>query len=179
VAPGPPIVVPTVVPTPTPPLDADGDGFPAALECNDNNAAIKPGAFDVPGNGVDEDCNGTDAPLQTMSLSVSWDHSAFAKYTTFSRMTVTNIPRGADVTVTCKGKACPKRATFRRVASGSVNLRTFVRRKKFRVNNTIEVRVTAEGYRGSVKTLKIRSRKKPTVTTRCLAPGATRPTACS
>jgi hypothetical protein len=61
--------------------DADNDGYGNAAvtqvgcaaipgyvtnstDCNDANNAIYPGAVDVPGNGVDEDCNGFDAPLQ-------------------------------------------------------------------------------------------------------------------
>jgi hypothetical protein len=42
-----------------PNVDADGDGFtPGQGDCNDCSAQMNPGAYDYPGNGVDEDCNG-------------------------------------------------------------------------------------------------------------------------
>ena len=41
--------------------DNDDDGFNARIDCNDNNAAIRPGVVDVPDNGIDENCDGADA----------------------------------------------------------------------------------------------------------------------
>lgn len=44
--------------------DRDKDGFSARFgggDCDDGNAGLAPGAEDVPGNGLDEDCSGRDA----------------------------------------------------------------------------------------------------------------------
>ena len=41
-------------------VDGDSDGFNSRVDCNDANAAIRPGAPEVFGNGIDEDCNGRD-----------------------------------------------------------------------------------------------------------------------
>ncbi|MEN8258166.1 MAG: putative metal-binding motif-containing protein, partial [Thermodesulfobacteriota bacterium] len=52
--------------TPPPPAcaDNDNDGFTDAAcggtDCNDNNAAINPGASETCGDGVDQDCSGVD-----------------------------------------------------------------------------------------------------------------------
>lgn len=41
-------------------IDRDKDGFAAEEDCDDLNASVYPMAEDIPGNGIDEDCNGTD-----------------------------------------------------------------------------------------------------------------------
>ncbi|MBX3191635.1 MAG: sulfatase-like hydrolase/transferase [Labilithrix sp.] len=54
--------------------DGDKDGYSARFgggDCNDADPTVNPGALDVPGNGVDEDCSGADTPAPAAPVHVA------------------------------------------------------------------------------------------------------------
>ena len=85
------------------------------------------------------------------------------------------MPRGSTVRATC-AKGCSRTSYVKRDARGTVSIRVLAR-KALKVGTRIRVEVTAPNMIGAVKTLTVRSRKDPSITTRCLPPGARRDSA--
>jgi len=51
--------------------DADGDGYPVSQDCDDLNAAVHPGAPEIKGDGIDQDCNGYDLTIAITKATYS------------------------------------------------------------------------------------------------------------
>ncbi len=52
-------------------VDADQDGYNACVDCNDADPNVNPGAFDVAGNNIDDDCNGKPDDVVTCDANIA------------------------------------------------------------------------------------------------------------
>jgi len=76
-----------------PPIDNDGDGVVAVDDCNDNDAAVLPGATELC-DGIDNDCEGTIDVNATDALTFYADADADGSGNDASTTTACDAPRG-------------------------------------------------------------------------------------
>ena len=105
-------------------------------------AAIRPGARDVPGNKIDEDCAGGDARASQVGGRLSFDFTAFPNGTTrVDRLDRPRAPgRRARRAALQRAAARSARRSARPTATASVNLRKLIR-GRLRTGATLEVRL--------------------------------------
>jgi hypothetical protein len=177
---------PTPTPTPTPggptqqpspPPDAEGDGFPATTDCSDHNDTVYPGAKEIAGNTIDDDCAGGDAPVRLMAtIRNQW--TELRTRVRVDALRVLDAPEGALVEVICAGKRCPfARRSTGVDAKGEARLKKFFKRG-LRPKITLDVRVTYPNTIGRVGRFRIRRVKVPNMQRLCLPPGVTARARC-
>ena len=87
-------------------IDADKDGFFAGQDCNDGNAAIRPGAVEVKGNNLDENCDGLAEPFPTLTSGVAskWDVKG-SKLTMTLLQVTQQFPKGWKARSSARGRS--------------------------------------------------------------------------
>jgi Ca2+-binding RTX toxin-like protein len=160
--------------------DRDGDGYLNEADCAPDNPAIHPGAGEIVGNAVDEDCAGGPAYF-TVEAGISFNfakkrHPARLR---FASLKLNALAKGDRLELRCSGKGCPfKRATLT-ARSARMDLVSRMKRRYLRSGAVLEVRVLRANYNGKVFRLKVTSKPALVQTKLCLAPGASTPTACT
>ena len=161
-------------------VDADRDGTVAGADCDDTNADLRPGARDIPGNGVDEDCAGGDAKRALAGGRLSFEFLAFRNGTTkAARLLVRDLPAGGKAVLHCKGGGCVFRSRAGKRNGDVVNLRRLLKRR-LRAGAVLEVRLSAPDATTRVIRFTMRGRGLlPKKRTLCLPPGVAKPGRCA
>ena len=161
--------------------DVDNDGVPAPADCNDGNAAQRPGLPDRPGDGLDADCRGGDARFPRVLTAVQTRWRLFATHAQFVRLILLDVPPDATVELRCKGGGCFKRTKRIAVPNGAGKraLTSLVRKLELRPKAMLEVRILRPDTIGKVVRYTVRKGKAPPQSRiLCLRPGTKRPRGC-
>jgi hypothetical protein len=178
--PPPPLPKPPPPPPPSGCSDCDGDGYPASVDCNDRLAAVNPGAADIPGNALDEDCSGSAAPFEPLDSTIRYDFRFSPRNTVFTELIVKTARAGSTYRMKCSGRGCrfKTKTGIDKKDARRLNLLPIMRGAKLRPGARLEIRVTRPAMIGIVRRFVVRSNKSPTLVELCLTPGTSRPTRC-
>jgi DNA-binding beta-propeller fold protein YncE len=112
-------------------------------------------------------------PVLGSRLRHAWAYTR--RWTRVRRLTVTSVPGGSTVAISCRGRGCPPRKRLRSVAVGrdtaAVPLARRFGKRKLRPRAVVQVRVTKPGFIGKAFRYTVRKSKEPASRPRCIPAG--------
>jgi Ca2+-binding RTX toxin-like protein len=163
--------------------DRDGDGYPNDQDCAPDDPAVHPGAGEVFGNNVDEDCSGGPGYL-IVDSGVNYNAKRYASSNRarFTVLTVSSLRAGDRVELRCLGgkkKACPfTKKTVTATSSKKLNLVKFLKKRKLRRGAVVEVRILRANEIGRVVRHTVGKRGVIKITKACQLVGSTKVSTC-
>jgi hypothetical protein len=163
--------------------DRDGDGTLNEADCQPDNAAVHPGAGEIFGNGVDEDCSGSPGYFKvTSGVTAGFAKRGRPPRVRITSLRITNLQPGDRIEIRCKTrrKGCPFRIVRRTARAGrpNVSLGSVFKKRYLKRGAIVEVRVLRVNYIGKVLRMKVTGRPNVRQTPLCLGVGATTPGRC-
>jgi hypothetical protein len=155
-------------------LDADADGFAVPVDCDDRNAAIRPGALEVRGNAVDENCDRRAESWRVVPALVTNRWAFAGSVTRLQALVVRVAPKGAVVTLRCRGSSCPFTRIQRRTVArdlAPVSFSRLFRRARLRPGARLTLTINAAESVGRTFTYTVRRGALPDARIVCRAPG--------
>lgn len=158
--------------------DVDGDGASKPSDCNDDNAAIRPGAADVPENGVDEDCSGADA------VNLDRDGDGFLRPSDCNDSDPRIHPGAVDIPGNridedCSGRAAPFPLLVSAIAVtytyGSTTRFTTLTIRRVRSGSTLRMSCSGRGCPFRTRTRKLKRSQRSLTVSRPLGRARLRP----
>ncbi len=169
-------------PPPPPDLDLDDDGVQTPLDCDDHNPLIKPGAVDVPGDGINQDCSADgDADFPLPGTKIKYSVLTFLTgFSKFGKLTVAPVKAGDKITLQCKGRGCTfKKKTFKaKTNKARLSLLKPLKKAQLRKGAVVTMRMTRAATYGTYAKWRIRAPKASKFTSACLRPGQKKPVKC-
>ena len=163
--------------------DRDGDGYLNEADCAPDDRAVHPGAGEIYGNAVDEDCK--DGPgyfLVDSPITFKTTTRSRPQRVRFVSMRVASVRPGDRIELRCKGKGTGCPFTVKRVTGASgrttVNLAKFFKKRYLRKGAIVEIRVLRTNHIGKVLRLEIVKKADVKQTRLCLGVGAATPGRC-
>ena len=165
--------------------DRDGDGVLSDRDCDDGNAGVRPGIRDVPGNGIDENCDGADAKFGTLATTVRLDWILTRRGVRITSLGVRGVKVGDTIKLSCTGRGCPKKLKKRTVTikkepkKAQLSLSKYAAGVALPAGTKLDVSVQRLDYKTRSTTWTVRKRKGPSESVRCQIPGAKKSEPCA